>query len=47
MKFTFRQWEIIRNILKEEIYNSNREKYQTYNEELKEILAKIDNSNLG
>ena len=47
MKFTLRQWEIIRKILKEEIYNFNREIYQKYNEELKEILAKIDNSNLG
>lgn len=47
MKFTFRQWEIIRKILKEEIYNSNSEKMQVYNEEVKEILAKIDKSNLG
>nr|DAV78590.1 MAG TPA: hypothetical protein [Caudoviricetes sp.] len=47
MKFTFRQWEIIRKILKEEIYNSNSEKFQTYNEEVREILTKIDKSNLG
>nr|DAO82385.1 MAG TPA: hypothetical protein [Caudoviricetes sp.] len=47
MKFTFRQWEIIRKILKEEIYNSDSEKMQLYHEEVKEILLKIDKSNLG
>lgn len=47
MKFTIRQWEIIRTILKEEIYNSSDEKFKTYNNEVKEILAKIVKSNLG
>lgn len=47
MKFTFRQWEIIRKILKEEIYNSDGGKFKAYNEEVKEILVKIDKSNLG
>lgn len=47
MKFTFRQWEIIRKILEEEIFNSNSERMQVYNEEVKEILAKINKSNLG
>lgn len=47
MKFTLRQWGIIREILKEEVYNSDSEKMQLYHDEVAEILAKIDKSNLG
>ena len=47
MKFTFRQWDILRQLLREEIRNSNTEKYQDYNKEVREILSKIDKLNIG
>lgn len=47
MKFTFRQWEIIQNILKKESYLSTGKDEQVYKKEVIDILEKIKKSNLG
>ena len=47
MKFTFRQWEILREILKKESYLCTGKNEQIYKQEILDILEKINNSNLG